>query len=376
MKKFTLIAAIICSAFCFNANAQLTVLNNGQIEAGIDPEVDIRATLAPAAMDTLSAIRIFGPTGHEYAGRISFGDQLTKYFMHVLMGELEKNGQSTDRAWIHGMSGFYLTNNPIISDTLCYYDNYKGDFFKFNTNVVADNISIPSDSRFKENISPIDGALVSLKGLSAISYNLKQEEKPAVDMSAYMSESDARDAAFFEQFEQEKKEQNQRLRFGFLAQELKETFPNLVITDKDGYMYVDYIGLIPILVNAVNELSEKVEQLEGKSGENPQNDNQTTNDQLGNNEMQIGSVQPKLYQNSPNPFNSETVIRYVLPESVQNANLYIYDLQGKQLMNIAIEQRGDAKVAIHGNDLQAGMYIYALIADGKEIDSKRMILTK
>ena len=292
------------------------------------------------------------------------------------MGELEKGDQNTNKAWIHGMYGFYLTNNPIISDTICYYDNSKGDFFKFNTNVVADNISIPSDSRFKENISAIDGALASLKSLSAISYNLKQEEKPSVDMSANMSESDARDAAFFEQFEQEKKEQNQRLRFGFLAQELKETFPNLVITDKDGYMYVDYIGLIPILVNAVNELSEKVEQLEGKSGENPQNDNQTTNDQLGNNEMQIGSVLPKLYQNSPNPFNSETVIRYVLPESVQNANLYIYDLQGKQLMNIAIEQRGDAKVAIHGNDLQAGMYIYALIADGKEIDSKRMILTK
>ena len=376
MKKFTLIAAIICSAFCFNANAQLTVLNNGQIEAGIDPEAIARANYPLSLIDTITSLRVFGPENHEYSGRISFGDQLNKTFMHVIVGELEKSGQQTNKAWIHGMNGYYLTNNPLMSDTICYYDNYRGDFFKFNTNVVADNISIPSDSRFKENISAIDGALVSLKGLSAISYNLKQEEKPSVDMPANMSESDARDAAFFEQFEQEKKEQNQRLRFGFLAQELKETFPNLVITDKDGYMYVDYIGLIPILVNAVNELSEKVEQLEGKSGENPQNDNQTTNDQLGNNEMQIGSVQPKLYQNSPNPFNSETVIRYVLPESVQNANLYIYDLQGKQLMNIAIEQRGDAQVAIHGNDLQAGMYIYALIADGKEIDSKRMILTK
>jgi hypothetical protein len=31
---------------------------------------------------------------------------------------------------------------------------------------------------------------------------------------------------------------------------------------------------------------------------------------------------------------------------------------------------------IQGSEFQAGMYLYSLIADGKEVDTKRMILTK
>ena len=42
--------------------------------------------------------------------------------------------------------------------------------------------------------------------------------------------------------------------FGFIAQDLEAVLPDLVHTDKQGYKSVDYIGLIPILVNAINEL--------------------------------------------------------------------------------------------------------------------------
>ena len=41
-----------------------------------------------------------------------------------------------------------------------------------------------------------------------------------------------------------------------------------------------------------------------------------------------------------------------------------------------VSQRGDAAVTIPGNEFPAGMYIYTLIADGKVIDTKRVILTK
>lgn len=33
-------------------------------------------------------------------------------------------------------------------------------------------------------------------------------------------------------------------------------------------------------------------------------------------------------------------------------------------------------ILINGGAFKAGMYMYSLIADGKEIDTKRMILTK
>jgi len=83
-----------------------------------------------------------------------------------------------------------------------------------------------------------------------------------------------------------------------------------------------------------------------------------------------------LYQNNPNPFSEKTEIRFLLPESVNAATLYIYDMQGTQLKSIPVQQRGNGSVVIHGSELQAGMYLYALTADGQEVDTKRMMLTK
>ena len=41
----------------------------------------------------------------------------------------------------------------------------------------------------------------------------------------------------------------------------------------------------------------------------------------------------------------------------------------------ALSERGGGSVSINGSELTAGIYLYALIADGKEVDVKRMILT-
>lgn len=88
-----------------------------------------------------------------------------------------------------------------------------------------------------------------------------------------------------------------------------------------------------------------------------------------------GSVVASLSQNRPNPFRTSTVISCVLPDEVSEAFLCVYDLNGNQKMRRDIPQRGSVDITIEGNTLTAGMYIYTLIADGMEIDSKRMILT-
>ena len=58
-----------------------------------------------------------------------------------------------------------------------------------------------------------------------------------------------------------------------------------------------------------------------------------------------------------------------------NNGLCIYDLQGKQIKQILIARRGEGSQMISGSELTAGMYLYTLIADGNEVDTKRMILT-
>ena len=65
-----------------------------------------------------------------------------------------------------------------------------------------------------------------------------------------------------------------------------------------------------------------------------------------------------------------------MPEDVKTAYLCIYNLQGTQIKQIRIMLRGEGSQLISGSELAAGMYLYALIVDGKEVDTKRMILTK
>jgi hypothetical protein len=48
---------------------------------------------------------------------------------------------------------------------------------------------------------------------------------------------------------------------GFLAQDVKALFPELVETDAEGTMAVDYTGLIPVLLEAVKELQNRINNL-------------------------------------------------------------------------------------------------------------------
>ena len=65
-----------------------------------------------------------------------------------------------------------------------------------------------------------------------------------------------------------------------------------------------------------------------------------------------------------------------IPENVGFATVMIYNLEGKQMKNVQVRDRGQVSVKISGSELSAGMYLYALIADGKVVDTKRMILTE
>jgi hypothetical protein len=47
-----------------------------------------------------------------------------------------------------------------------------------------------------------------------------------------------------------------------------------------------------------------------------------------------------------------------------------------ELQQYSINGKGKQSVTINGNSLEPGMYLYSLVIDGKEVDTKRMILTK
>ncbi|MCW3463041.1 T9SS type A sorting domain-containing protein [Chitinophaga nivalis] len=84
----------------------------------------------------------------------------------------------------------------------------------------------------------------------------------------------------------------------------------------------------------------------------------------------------ELFQNAPNPFNAQTLIRYTLAGTVSNAYLQIADVNGRPVKKIDISGQKQPVVTINGGELPSGVYYYSLVLDGQITDTKKMVLTK
>lgn len=225
-----------------------------------------------------------------------------------------------------------------------------------------------SDKRLKSNIKNIALQTDSLLLLRGVSYSLINHDQlkkqnysntTNIDISQYASN----DSDLYN-----------RTHIGFIAQEVQKIFPYLVSTDKNGILSVDYTSMIPLLVEALKKQQSQIDslkQLISKKGSGG-----LKSATLSTVVNPTDSQPATLDQNYPNPFNQSTQIGYYIPETTGTANLYIYNMNGLQIKTIPIQTKGKGSVTINGSELQPGMYIYTLVADGKEIDTKRMILTE
>jgi len=84
-----------------------------------------------------------------------------------------------------------------------------------------------------------------------------------------------------------------------------------------------------------------------------------------------------LKQNYPNPFNPRSIINYKLV-STNYISIKIYDILGNQVSVLINEKKnaGSYEIEFDGSSFASGIYFYSLYADGKLIDTKRMMLLK
>jgi hypothetical protein len=251
--------------------------------------------------------------------------------------------------------------------------SYKLDV---NGDICSRGVVVSSDKRYKKDIKPLSEDIDKLLKLNSIKYkNSSEVLRDKLNVVKSNQEKYSEDKERYEmvvlslETQIAEREADTTTRFGFIAQELKELYPELVIEDNEGYLAVNYIGMIPVLVDAIKEhqteiqsLKSEINELKGKGFEKT---NPTT--------VISGA---KLYQNNPNPFSKNTEIKYYIPDNALSAMICIYDLTGSQIMRFDLRDKLYSSITVHSRELKAGMYIYSLLVDGKEIDTKRMILTE
>lgn len=328
MKTKILFAFVFLSGISF-LNAQLKVTSNGNVGIGtLTPNVNFKTTIAGPSLtikDGSAGVNynFYNPTSGLYIADVSPSVGCTYSYL----------GHS--KAWYSG-TFTYLTCN--------------GTFYNY------------SDERLKKNINSLNFDSNTFSQLNPVSYDYldsvnttNAKGKPRTlkyDKSEYPTQ-------------------------GFLAQEVQKIYPQLVVTDDStGLLKIKTLEFIPILVKALQDQQAQIDALTdlvNKSNSTPKKvgANQTSS----TSETDMLSY-PVLDQNIPNPFNTTTTIGFYLPTNIGSASVYVYDMNGVQLKSYSISQRRKGNIIIQGSEFNAGMYLYALIADGKVIDTKRMILTK
>ena len=360
--------AILCSA-------QIQVFSNGIVGMGGAPETFSQVSVhadSTLVMGIYSSARhthddvqiaILGEgtsypslnTGRSY-GIYGVAGNRTSGYNYGVYGEIDGVSNGT------GIFGTSSNHVPQINGKYAGY--FYGDTYVTGT-LTAGQLTSLSDARYKSNIQQISStALSKIAALNPVQYTMlsgsaiafaNTEKSDTCTMTMTTSNEDLRNA--------------NKIHYGLLAQEVKELYPELVHEDAAGVMSINYIEVIPLLIQAVQDLAEQVSALSGSSSAARK---QAPKLQESNTE----TIAATLYQNSPNPFTEETVISYIVPIEAQQASIYIYNMIGELLNQYDISAFGEGYVTISANELYAGTFLYSLVVDGKLIDTKQMIITQ
>ena len=327
----------------------ITINKDGGIGLGADPSIEL---------DTPEYINIY--TYGERSALMAYAKYPYDY------GDIIKvySNRDTDVAYVVRRSGqftFYVTGD--------------GNVYSKGSLLTA------SDESYKENISSINNSLNTIRQMRGVTYKLKEQADESTTASTLQSDVSSRDTLSAQspvpvEIVNKIKAEKKRKKSGFIAQELEEIFPEAVYTLPNGKKAIAYSEIIPLLVEAIKEQQNEIDELKQVKGIQTRSAIGVADEQSDVNSLLDEKLEAKLYSNIPNPFKEQTTISFFIPEISSNASIHIYNLQGKQIKQINIESRGNGSVTINGYELTPGMYMYSLIVYGKEVDTKKMILTE
>lgn len=275
---------------------------------------------------------------------------------------LDVNGTMIIRDWTNIHIDYTgLAASPVIYPSQSWYlqlgknDQRLGNIY--TEGIHSPNYWVDSDRGYKQNINKIDSADILIERLTGNNYYFKESFKSKVPNGKM-------------------RQKLGELQYGLIAQEVQMVLPELVMEDSSsGKLSVNYIAIIPILIEAIKKQNTKIAALTTKVNGCCQKDNKyniTGGNDIINQADQLGI----LYQNTPNPFKDKTEIKYFITSKFNSGLMVIYNLNGQQIKSYNINDSGSNSIIINENELSPGSYYYTLIINGTEVDTKKMILYK
>ncbi len=321
----------------------------------------------------LQGLAISSTGADRYSGR-AFGvlgraGNATSGYNYGVFGRIDGNNYG---AAIYGTTDRSENGTPLTRRYAGYFNGttgVNGDLYvsgNIHGVLIGDGVGTMSAARTFSSNEAQETAHDKLAGFTAMKYY-----KPSAANKAMAVESDT--ATTKQPMNAIAAQSLAKMHYALSAEQLEAVYPDLVYEMDNGTKGINYMELIPILVQAIGELNAKIEALEAADGKLQTRANAKA---ASGSEPANKLYAAKLAQNEPNPFANATKIELTIPTDAQNALLCIYDMSGKQIQQMPIADRGNTYIEMNSAGLSAGMYLYSLIIDGQLIDTKRMVVTK
>ncbi len=328
----------------------------------------------------------FGPAGSLFnMGGYFQGDGPTTADNYGIKAE-GVNGAIAYGGWFSAYGG--TVNRAVYAEALVA-PNSDALYVNGNATLVTGTATgFGSDSTMKTNFISINNATTLLNQLNPYTFNYRVNDFPTLNL-------------------------DNDLHYGLVAQNVETVIPELVgtfntpeETDSLGNIIivsqtlktVKYTEIIPILIAGFNEQQERIDEQDstiaamqqqmedmmamitnccsqGNNLQAPNNNGNNTNyvPNTHQTDVRLSDSYCVLGENSPNPFRDHTVINYNLAESIQSAQIVFYNTLGQVIKVVEVDQRGEGRLNVYGEDLRSGMYTYSLIIDGNVCETKKMI---
>ncbi|MEP7319566.1 MAG: tail fiber domain-containing protein [Panacibacter sp.] len=243
----------------------------------------------------------------------------------------------------------------------------------------ATGLFTTSDGRFKKDIKKNIPGLDFINSLNPVTYNYDIHKMN--DFIRPNSNTDKKVNADLVKAQEAAIAGKEKILYsGFIAQEVETAaaktgydFSGLHKPENDKDPYASFV--VP-LVKAVQELSTENEELKSRLAKIEQmigaGNSTTGSDALTN--IKLSDV--ALDRIIPNPLVTATTIRYKLQSGVKKAELVIKDMTGKTIQQITLGTNTSGIINIDASSISSGVYTYSLVADGRVIESKGMVVAK
>jgi hypothetical protein len=305
MKTLFFLASVI---FVFNqADGQLRVFPDGNTSLGtIESYPGYR--LGIKAQKSLSAFATFTD------------DPTNKRYLHA---HTSYTNSQTTKNWV---IDYWDASHSV------WFENY---YVYSSGQVCATSFYSLSDSSFKHEIVPMHYSQSKFMQLQPKSYKLKMDGD------------------------------NAEIKYGFIAQEVKEVFPNIVSVDTTGKHSLDYNQIIPLLTLAIQSQQYELDSLKSLINELLSNQNMS--------EKALVISQKSNMSILSNPVQGVGYISYEFPEDEKDISFRLVDMNGNIISARALYQ-SKGLIELNANEYPAGNYIAYIFSGDKKLSSQKIIL--